>query len=98
MDDRLSLRQRAAIALQRSIGRTRVAEPLRDRAETARVARIEAAILSLSPITREVFILHRFDDLGYERIGHRLSISVEEVTAHMATAILQLDLALCDII
>ncbi len=61
-----------------------------------RVARVEAAILSLPPITREVFILHRFDDLGYERIARRLGISVEEVTSHMADAILHLHLELRD--
>lgn len=97
MDDRLSLRQRAASALQRSIGRKRVSEPPRDRADAARVARVEAAIHSLPPITREVFILHRFDDLGYERIARRLGLSVEEVTRHMADAILQLDRALRDL-
>jgi RNA polymerase sigma factor (sigma-70 family) len=96
MDDKGSLRQRAISALQRSIGGTRISEPPRDRANAAHVTRVEAAIASLPPITREVFILHRFDDLGYERIARRLEISVEEVTTHMAAAILQLDRALRD--
>ena len=95
--DRSSLRQRAISALQRSIGGTRVPEPPRERADAARIARVEAAIHSLPPVTREVFILHRFDDLGYERIARRLEISVEEVTTHMTDAILHLDRALRDI-
>ena len=94
MDDRGSLRRRAVSALQRSIGRTRISEPPRKRTDGTRVARIEAAIASLPPITREVFILHRFDDLGYERIARRLGLSVNDVTMHMVTAIRQLDLAL----
>lgn len=98
MDDRLSLRQRAVSALQRSIGRTRLSEPPGERADATRVARIEAVILSLPPITREVFILHRLDNLGYERIARRLDLSVDEVTMHMAAAILHLNLELRDMI
>lgn len=96
MDDRGSLRRWAVSALQRSIGRTRVSEPPRERTDSTRVARIEAAIASLPPITREVFILHRFDDLGYERIARRLGLNLDEVTMHMAAAIRQLHLALRD--
>lgn len=95
--NRGALRQRAVSALQRSITRRRFTNRSGRRADLARVARVEAAIGSLPPLTREVFILHRFDELGYERIARRLGISVEEVTSHMAHAILQLDRALHDV-
>src|SRR3546814_3929166 len=45
----------------------------------ARIARAEAAIASLPERTREVFFLHRFEDLSYERIARRLDIDVKEV-------------------
>lgn len=93
---RFSLRQRAASALQRSISCKPLFKLPAGRADAARIARVEAAIASLPPITREVFILHRFDGLVYEGIAHRLGISVEEVTSHMAEAILHLHLELRD--
>ncbi|MGS1015508.1 sigma factor-like helix-turn-helix DNA-binding protein [Allosphingosinicella humi] len=94
--NRGALRQRAVSALQRSLARRRSIRLSNRRTTPARVARVEAAICSLPPLTREVFILHRFDELGYERIAHRLGISVEDVTSHIAAAILQLDRALRD--
>jgi RNA polymerase sigma-70 factor (ECF subfamily) len=94
--NRCALRQRAVSALQRSITRRRSTRLSHCRADPSRVARVEAAIRSLPPLTREVFILHRFDELEYERVARRLGISVEEVTSHIAAAILQLDRALHD--
>lgn len=87
--NRGSLRQRAVLALQRSIGRKRASKPP-DRMSTLRVAQIEAAILSLPPVTREIFVLHRFDDLSYDRIGMRLGIGADEVEAHIAAALIHL--------
>lgn len=93
--NRGSLRRRAVLALQRSIGRKYASKPP-DRMSTPRVAQIEAVILSLPPVTREVFILHRFDDLPYDRIGIRLGIGVDEVEAHVAAALIHLCRALDD--
>ena len=36
------------------------------------IARLEWAIACLPEQTREVFLMHRFDDLPYDRIAHRL--------------------------
>lgn len=43
------------------------------------IARIEWAIARLPKRTREVFLMHRFDDLPYDRIAHRLGISEKAV-------------------
>lgn len=43
------------------------------------IARIEWAIARLPKRTREVFMMHRFDDLRYDRIAHRLGISEKAV-------------------
>ena len=43
------------------------------------IARLEWAIAYLPKQTREVFLMHRFDDLLYDRIAHRLGISEKAV-------------------
>ena len=43
------------------------------------IARIQLAIARLPKRTREVFLMHRFEDLGYDRIAHRLGISEKAV-------------------
>lgn len=43
------------------------------------IARIEWAIARLPKRTRDVFLMHRFEDLPYDRIAHRLGISVKTV-------------------
>lgn len=43
------------------------------------IRRVERAIARLPTRTREVFLMHRFDDLGYDRIAHRLGISEKAV-------------------
>lgn len=43
------------------------------------IRRVERAIARLPERTREVFLMHRFDDLGYDRIAHRLGISEKAV-------------------
>lgn len=62
----------------------------------ARVARAEAAIAGLPELTREVFFLHRFDDLSYECIARRLDIDVKEVEGHIAATLIALRRALRD--
>lgn len=52
--------------------------------------RIDAAITGLPELTREVFIMHRFEDLGYDWIAHRLGIGINEVERQMALAIDQI--------
>ena len=43
------------------------------------IARVEWAIARLPKRTREVFLMHRFENLGYDRIAHRLGISEKAV-------------------
>jgi RNA polymerase sigma factor (sigma-70 family) len=44
--------------------------------------------------TRDAFLLHRVDGLGYREIGERLGISVPTVQYHVARALMHLDKAL----
>lgn len=63
----------------------------------ARIARAEKAIARLPDRTREVFIMHRFEDLSYERIARRLGIDVKEVEAHIAATLVAVRRALEDL-
>ncbi|AJA08916.1 hypothetical protein SKP52_10045 [Sphingopyxis fribergensis] len=56
----------------------------------ARIARAEAAIAALPELTREVFFMHRFEELSYERIARRLDIDVKEVEGHIAATLIAL--------
>lgn len=53
-----------------------------------------AALAELSPRTREVFLLHRVEELRYRDIAERLGISVPTVEYHIARALGHLDKAL----
>jgi len=44
----------------------------------------------LPPRTREVFLLHRIDGVGYKEIAERLDISVRTVEWHVAQAIVRI--------
>ena len=50
-----------------------------DNAPDPEIARIEWAIARLPKRTRDVFLMHRFDDLRYDRIAHCLGISEKTV-------------------
>lgn len=63
----------------------------------ARIARAEATIAGLPELTREVFFMHRFEDLSYERIARRLDIDVKEVEGHIAATLIALRRALKDL-
>ena len=54
------------------------------------VNRIDAAIANLPELTREVFVMHRFEDLSYLRIAHRLGIGIDEVERQIAQALCQI--------
>lgn len=47
----------------------------------------EAAVDSMSPKTREVFLMHRVDELTYREIHEQLGISVATVEYHMMKAL-----------
>ena len=58
------------------------------------IERIEEALLALPARTRDVFLLHRLDGLGYGEIAARFGISEARVGADIAEAILAIDRAL----
>lgn len=60
----------------------------------ARIARVEEAIARLPDLPREVFIMHRFEDLSYERIARRLDIDVKEVETCIAATLVAVCYAL----
>jgi RNA polymerase sigma-70 factor (ECF subfamily) len=49
--------------------------------------RYRELVAAMPPRTREVFLLHRVDELGYKEISARLGISVRTVEWHIAEAI-----------
>jgi RNA polymerase sigma factor (sigma-70 family) len=60
--------------------------------ETREMARrLDAALARLKPKTRQVFLLHRFEGLTYERIAVRLGLSPSGVEKHISKAIAHLD-------
>ncbi|WP_439646548.1 sigma factor-like helix-turn-helix DNA-binding protein [Sphingomonas soli] len=44
----------------------------------------------MDPTTRQVFLMHRLESLGYPEIGARLGLSVAEVERHITAAMLHL--------
>lgn len=52
--------------------------------------RVEAAMLKLRPVTREIFMAHRLDGLSYAEIADRTGLPVKRVEKHMSKAIAQI--------
>lgn len=52
-----------------------------------RLAQAVSVIAKLPPRTREIFVLHRFEQLTYQRIGRELGISVSAVEKHIMGAL-----------
>lgn len=50
--------------------------------------RIEDAIAALNPSTRDVFLMHRFDDLSYPEIARIKGMRVKRVEKHIAKALI----------
>jgi RNA polymerase sigma-70 factor (ECF subfamily) len=71
-------------------------EPVQEQAlEAADLMRCyREAVSELTPRTREVFLLHRVDEMTYHEIARRLEISVATVEYHMIRALVHLDAAL----
>ena len=57
----------------------------------ALLRRLETAVATMAPRTREVFLLYRVADLAYPEIAERLGIDVVTVERELAWAILHLD-------
>lgn len=64
--------------------------PLQDEvvAARARLARVKAGLNKLTPRTREIFLMHRLQNLKYHEIASRLEISQSAVEKHIAKAVL----------
>jgi RNA polymerase sigma-70 factor (ECF subfamily) len=67
-----------------------IADPERQVIGTQRLKRVLAAIDAMPPKRREVFLLHRVDDLTYAQIARRLDVSIRTVEKHFALAMRQL--------
>lgn len=65
-------------------------QPLHDEvlATRERLERVQAGLATLSPRTRQVFLMHRVDGLKYREIAARLGITVSAVEKHVARAAL----------
>lgn len=51
------------------------------------IRRIDEALSVMKPVTRDVFLLHRLDGLGYEMIAQRMGMKVKRVEKHMSQAL-----------
>ena len=86
---------RARIACWRSIGRSRHSRSP-GAIDPADLARMRAAFDGMPALTRSVFVMHRFDDLAYDRIAVRLGIGIDEVEAQIVVALTHLRRAMDD--
>ena len=50
----------------------------------------ERALATLPPRTRQVFLLHRVDELSYKQIAEQLGIGVRTVEWHVAEALVRI--------
>lgn len=64
--------------------------PLQDEvlAARARLDRVREGLSRLTPRTREIFLMHRLDDMKYREIAEHLGISQSAVEKHIAKAAL----------
>jgi RNA polymerase sigma-70 factor (ECF subfamily) len=62
--------------------------PLQDEvlASRERLERVREGLSRLTPRTREIFLMHRLDDMKYREIAERLGISQSAVEKHIAKA------------
>jgi RNA polymerase sigma-70 factor (ECF subfamily) len=67
-------------------------QPLQDEVLAARerLHIVRTALMTLSPRTREVFLMHRLEAMRYKDIAQRLAISVSAVEKHIARATVRL--------
>jgi RNA polymerase sigma-70 factor (ECF subfamily) len=66
------------------------ADPERSLIGSQRLQRVMAAIEAMPPRRREVFLLHRVDELTYAQIARRLNVTIKAVEKHMHLAMRQL--------
>lgn len=61
--------------------------PLRDLEAKRNLKKVQTALKRLSPNARNVFILHRFENMTYSQIATHYGITVSGVSKHMVKAI-----------
>jgi RNA polymerase sigma-70 factor (ECF subfamily) len=66
------------------------ADPERTLMGAQRLERVMATIQTMPPRRREVFLMHRIDELTYPQIARRIGISLKAVEKHMHLAMRQL--------
>ena len=96
------LRDRARVALQRSLARhvpedsvsLAANDPVAGLEARDRLERLRTALLRLRPRTRDIFLAHRLDGLSYKEVAARFDLTVKGVEWHMSKAIDHLDRAL----
>ena len=64
--------------------------PLQDEVLVARnrLERVRQGLVEMNPRTREIFLMHRLDELKYREIAEQLCISQSAVEKHIAKAML----------
>ena len=67
-----------------------VADPERSLMGAQRLKRVLAAIEAMPPRRREVFLLHRVEELTYAQIARQLGVSLKAVEKHVHLAMRQL--------
>ena len=61
-----------------------------DTPDTEILRRLEAAMMNMPKLQREIFIAHRLDNLSYDEIGRRTGLTSEQVERQIAKAIYKL--------
>ena len=64
--------------------------------ETEMLELMEAALLALPRLTREVFLAHRLDDLSYGEIATITGVTTRRIEREIARALIALDRALSE--
>lgn len=94
MTDHPDMRERARRALEGSLAP--VAPPPHPPSDRALLARIEAALLTLPPTRREIFLAVRLDGASYAELAEQTGLPIKRVEREVATALVQIDRALHD--
>jgi RNA polymerase sigma factor (sigma-70 family) len=58
--------------------------------EHERLSRLEAALLAMPRIQREIFLAVRLDNMSYEEIARRTGLTVKQVERHFARSLYKL--------
>jgi RNA polymerase sigma-70 factor (ECF subfamily) len=88
------LRERARRALERSLATA--APPADEPPDPELLARIEAALLLLPRMRRQIFLAVCRDDASYAALAGQTGLSTNQVEREVAAALVQIDRALHD--